>query len=48
MRCFNDGVSFPNYADMKISGEGSRVAQNVTSTPSVNPIPKKTYSTPIL
>jgi hypothetical protein len=44
----NDGVSFPNYADMKISGEGSRVAQNVTSTPSVNPIPKKnlfnTYS----
>jgi hypothetical protein len=33
---------------MKISGEGSRVAQNVTSTPSVNPIPKKnlfnTYS----
>jgi hypothetical protein len=43
----NDGVSFPNYADMKISGEGSRMAQNVTSTPSVNPIPKKTYSTPI-
>jgi hypothetical protein len=26
---------------MKISGEGPRVAQNVTSTPSVNPIPKK-------
>ena len=43
----NDGVSFPNYANMKISGEGPKVAQNVASTPSVNPIPKKTYSTPI-